>query len=140
MPLDFLHDDLAAPRRTRSQRGLRNHLSGHAAEEAVARNYRGRGYRILAQRWRSSAGEIDLIAGKGDDLVIVEVKSAKSHHIAAGYFGRAQQLRLAASAENYLFDVHLAGRDPVTEVDMRFDLALVDEIGRIDIAEAAFFL
>ncbi|NPD14187.1 hypothetical protein HOY34_03115 [Xinfangfangia sp. D13-10-4-6] len=140
MPLDVLHEDFSPQRYAREQRGLRNHLSGRAAEEAVARHYRAGGYRVLQQRWRGQAGEIDLIAAKGDDLVIVEVKSARSHDIAAGYFGPAQQRRLGKSAENYLFDVHLAGRDPMIEVDMRFDLALVDAMGRIDIVEAAFFL
>ena len=74
----------------------------------------------------------------GDDLAIVEVKSARTHDIAAGYFGRAQQIRLGACAEEYLFDTHLAGRDPMTTVDMRFDLALVDGRGMIEIIENAF--
>lgn len=138
MPLDFIQDDFAYAARAR--RGLRSHLTGHAAEDSVARHYEARGYQILARRWRGAAGEVDIIAGKGDDIAIIEVKSARSHAIAAGYFGRAQQARLGACAEEYLQDVHLRGRNPMTVVDMRFDLALVDGMGLIDIAEAAFFL
>ncbi|MBJ2152256.1 YraN family protein [Paracoccus sp. IB05] len=138
MPLDFVQDDIVPSARRR--RGLCSHLTGLAAEEAVARKYQAQGYKILARRWRGAAGEIDIIAGKGDDLAIVEVKSARSHDIAAGYFGHAQQIRLGACAEEYLREIHLGGRDPMTIVDMRFDLALVDGLGRIDIAEAAFFL
>lgn len=140
MPLDFAFDNAAPASSARARRGLRSHLTGQAAEDAVARDYEMRGYRILAKRWRGAAGEVDIIAGKGDDLAIIEVKSAKTHEIAAGYFGRAQQRRLGACAEEYLHDTHLLGRDPMTIVDMRFDLALVDGMGRIDIVEAAFFL
>ncbi|MCL4067632.1 YraN family protein [Pseudomonas sp. GX19020] len=138
MPLDFVQNDPVASARAR--RGLRSHLTGLAAEEAVARKYQAQGYKILARRWRGAAGEVDIIAGKGDDLAIVEVKSARNHDIAAGYFGRAQQIRLGACAEEYLREIHLSARDPMTIVDMRFDLALVDGLGRVDIAEAAFFL
>ena len=46
----------------RTERGLRSHLSGLAAEEAVARQYDGAGRPVCARRWRGSAGEIDLIA------------------------------------------------------------------------------
>ncbi len=140
MPFDVFIGELSWGETERSRRGLRSHLTGLAAEEAVARDYERRGWRILERRWRGAGGEIDLVAGKGDNLAIVEVKSARTHEIAAGYFGRAQQLRLGASAEEYLFGTHLKGRDPMTAVDMRFDLALVDGKGRVDIAEAAFFL
>lgn len=34
-----------------------------------------KGWRILARNWRIKAGELDLIALDGSDLVIVEVKS-----------------------------------------------------------------
>lgn len=140
MPFDFVTEVPPSRNGARSRQGFRNHLSGLAAEDAVARDYERRGYRILARRWQGHGGEVDLIAGKGDDLAIVEVKRGRTHDVAAGYFGRAQQIRLAACAEEYLFDIHLQGRDPLTAVDMRFDLALVDGIGQIEIAEAAFFL
>lgn len=143
MPLDFCAEDLFRPAPAspaQVHRGKRNHLAGLAAEEAVARHYAARGWRILARRWRGQGGEIDLIAGKGDDLAIVEVKRGATHDIAAGHLTQSQMRRLGAAAEDYLFGVHLAGRNPCTRVDMRFDLALVDGQGRIDIAEAAFFL
>lgn len=141
MPLDFCAEDLFRPvPSARVHRGKRNHLAGLAAEDAVARDYAARGWRILARRWRCQGGEIDLIAGKGDDLAIVEVKCGATHDIAAGHLTESQMRRLGAAAEEYLFGTHLDGRCSCTPVDMRFDLALVDGQGRIDIAEAAFFL
>ncbi|MDR3187373.1 MAG: YraN family protein [Holosporaceae bacterium] len=37
-----------------------------------------KGYSILARRYRTSCGEIDIIARKGDIVAFVEVKSRKS--------------------------------------------------------------
>lgn len=44
-----------------------------AEEEAVKRLRKG-GYKILAQRYKTRYGEVDIIARKGDMLVFVEVK------------------------------------------------------------------
>ncbi|HBN30930.1 MAG TPA: hypothetical protein DD416_06825, partial [Rhodobacteraceae bacterium] len=42
--------------------GAVSYHSGIAAEAAVARFYEQHGHVIAARRWRSAAGEIDLIA------------------------------------------------------------------------------
>ncbi len=44
-------------------------------EAAAARFLEGRGYRILARNFRVRGGEADLVALRGDLLVVVEVKT-----------------------------------------------------------------
>lgn len=53
--------------------------AGRRAEQMAALWLQLKGYRILARRFRSGFGEIDLVARRGDTLVAVEVK-ARAHH------------------------------------------------------------
>lgn len=50
------------------------HRQGHLAEFLAAWTLRFKGYRILAHRYKTPVGEIDLIAVRGHTLVAVEVK------------------------------------------------------------------
>jgi putative endonuclease len=51
---------------------------GQRGERLAERALVGRGYEILDRNWRCAAGEIDLIARDGDELVFVEVKTRRS--------------------------------------------------------------
>ncbi|GLJ79104.1 YraN family protein [Microbacterium imperiale] len=51
---------------------------GRAGEERAARHLTERGYDILDRNWRHRQGEIDIVAGTRDELVIVEVKTRRS--------------------------------------------------------------
>ena len=103
---------------------------GLAAEEQVARYYADRGRRIRSRRWRGSAGEIDIVAERGDELIFVEVKSSSTHDRAAEHFLPRQFARLRSTAEEYLSDMPLGSLTPC-----RIDLALVDDLGRISVVE-----
>jgi putative endonuclease len=48
---------------------------GRAGEDRAAAHLRDKGWTLLARNWRCAAGEIDLVAADGRDLVIVEVKT-----------------------------------------------------------------
>jgi putative endonuclease len=48
--------------------------TGLRSEWKAALALRLRGYRILARRWQSSSGEIDLVAVRGKRLAFIEVK------------------------------------------------------------------
>lgn len=48
---------------------------GRAAEEAAAEKLRSNGFRILWQNLRIGALELDLVAKKGDLVVVVEVRA-----------------------------------------------------------------
>jgi putative endonuclease len=51
------------------------HRHGRAAEEAAAERLRANGFRILWQNLRIGALELDLVAKKGDLVVVVEVRT-----------------------------------------------------------------
>lgn len=109
------------------------HHSGLVAEGAVASRYLAAGRTIAARRWRGSGGEIDLIARDGAGLIFIEVKKSRSFERAAARVSRRQMERIYASASEYL-----AGEPGGQDTDVRFDVALVDQCGRIEILENAF--
>jgi putative endonuclease len=118
----------------RRQRGLRNHMAGRAAEDQVAARYERAGYPILARRLRTATGEIDLVLRDGAGYIFVEVKSAATHDAAGWLVGPGQVRRILDAAEEYLAD---SPQGSLTE--RRFDLALVDGRGRIEVIENAFW-
>ncbi|MCY1126177.1 YraN family protein [Frigidibacter sp. RF13] len=113
--------------------GTMSHHGGHAAEEQVERHYLGRGAVPAARNWRGSRGEIDLILREGARVVFVEVKRAESFATAAERLGPAQIARILGAASEFL-----AGEPSGQDTEVRFDLALVDGQGRIEIIPNAF--
>jgi putative endonuclease len=63
-----------------------------------------RGYRILARRYRTRAGEIDVVARHGDVVVFVEVKTRRGSEFGdpAAAVTLQKQRRLALMATDYL--------------------------------------
>lgn len=112
--------------------GRARHIAGHAAEDTVARAYQSRGVQILERRWRSAAGEIDLIARDGDTFVFVEVKQRQNTADAAHAIRPEQWARIGRAAEIYVYENH--GPAPR---NMRFDAAFLDSHGNLDIVENA---
>ncbi len=73
---------------------------GDKGERLAARYLRRLGYKILARRYRTAMGEIDLIARDGACIVFVEVKTRRSDvagqpHEAVDAYKQAQLTRLA---------------------------------------------
>ena len=117
----------------RQLRGAVAYRSGALAEEQVAARYIAEGYVPCAQRWRGQWGEIDLIFQRGACTVFVEVKKSTSHHSAALRLNRRQMDRICATALDFCATLP----DGLLS-EMRFDLAMVDALGRIDVLENAF--
>ena len=113
--------------------GARSYHAGLAAEDQVAQLYERSGRAVCARRWRGSSGEIDLIVRDGAEVIFIEVKQSRTHSVAAEHLTRRQMDRIYASASEFL-----AGEPQGQDTDVRFDVALVDSIGRIDIVENAF--
>jgi putative endonuclease len=72
---------------------------GISAESRAAALLIGKGFRILARRWKSPLGEIDIVARRFSLLVFVEVKARANLDDAAESLGERQQRRIAAAAE-----------------------------------------
>jgi len=107
--------------------------AGRCAEQAVARHYQARGRAIAAERWRCAHGEIDLIARDGAEVIFIEVKHSRSHAEAALHLTPRQMGRIVNAAS-----VFLGGEPAGQATAVRFDVALVDGMGRIEILEDAF--
>jgi putative endonuclease len=75
---------------------------GQEAEQDAAALLARRGYEILSRRFRSPAGEIDLVAAKGAHLAFVEVKARRSRDDAAWSVTPRQQRRIAEAAGYWL--------------------------------------
>ena len=108
------------------------HRAGLAAEAQVTADYMRRGMEILAQRWRGAGGEIDLVARHRGEVIFVEVKKSRSFAAAAARLSRHQIRRLQDAACEFLDGQPLGALTP-----MRFDVALVDAQGRIEVLENA---
>src|SRR5580700_3654196 len=93
---------------------------GISAESRAAAYLIAKGFRILARRWRSPVGEIDIIARRRQLLVFVEVKARAKLEDAAWSVTDRQRARIVAAAEAWL--AHQGEHD---FRDMRFDAVLV---------------
>lgn len=51
---------------------------GRAGERRAAAHLRAQGYDVVDANWRCAQGEIDLVAVRGAQLVVVEVKTRRS--------------------------------------------------------------
>lgn len=93
---------------------------GLRAETLAALFLRVKGYRILARRYQSPVGEIDIVAKKDKALVFVEVKARPSMDIAQESIRHTQRARIVRGAEAYL------SRNPkYVNHDLRFDAVLI---------------
>ncbi|WP_420343567.1 YraN family protein [Paenirhodobacter sp.] len=114
--------------------GAMSFHAGLSAEGQVAALYQREGSGIAAHRWRGQyGGEIDLIARDGDTLIFIEVKKSRSCAEAAARVSERQMRRIWISAEEFLTSVPEAAN-----LNMRFDVALVDGQGQIQILQNAY--
>ena len=93
---------------------------GISAESRAAAFLIAKGFRILARRWRSPLGEIDIIARRRRLLVFAEVKARPTIDEAAESVNVRQRRRIAAAAE-----IWLAANPDDSIRDIRFDAILV---------------
>src|SRR6185436_19604718 len=76
--------------------------SGLFAETLTALLLRLKGQRIVAQRYRTPVGEIDLVAPKGKRLAFIEVKRRKTKEEAAWTLPPRQRRRIVRAAQYWL--------------------------------------
>lgn len=79
-----------------------------------------KGYRILNWRYRTSAGEIDLVAKRGRVIAFVEVKLRQSEDDALRAVTARQKARIFRAA-----DLWMARRQAYQDYDRSFDLVAV---------------
>ena len=81
--------------------------------------FRLKGYRIVARRYKTPVGEIDLVALKDKRLAFVEVKRRKTRDDAAWTLPTRQRRRIVRAAQYWL-----ASHPDFAGHDMRFDVVL----------------
>ena len=117
---------------------LSNRSRGRWGESRAARHLRSLGFTVLDAGWRPPEselrGDLDLVARRGDLVVVCEVKARRD----ASRFGGAvaavtpaKQAQVRTLAESWLRQ-----RRP-GEVDVRFDVIAIDGV-RLTHYEAAF--
>jgi len=94
---------------------------GHKGKSLAAMWLRLKGYRILARRLKTRAGEIDLVAAAPfGPVCFIEVKARTKARMAADSVGPGQQTRIARAAFLYL-----AGRPALARRGARFDIVAI---------------
>jgi putative endonuclease len=83
-------------------RKIKAYRTGLEAEDHAAAMLAERGYSVLARRFRSPAGEIDLVATNGAHLSFVEVKARRTIADAAWSVTPRQQRRITEAAGYWL--------------------------------------
>jgi putative endonuclease len=105
---------VAAPARVAAFR------TGLSAEARAAAYLIAKGYRILAKRFRTRYGEIDLVVRRRNLVVFVEVKARASLDDAAYAVTPRQQRRIIDAAQAWLM-----AHPEHAELELRFDAVLV---------------
>ena len=80
----------------------RRYWRGHISEWTAAAYLMAKGYRILAWRQRTGAGEIDLIAARRGRLAFIEVKARWTVEDAEAAITRRQRRRVRRAANLWL--------------------------------------
>ena len=98
---------------------------GKLGEDLACRDLERRGYAVLARRYRTRFGEIDIVAEDRGAIVFVEVKARRSarYGSAAEAVSLRKRRRIGAMALDYLAWSGRLGRT------CRFDVVAIDRIG-----------
>lgn len=103
----------------RASTGKNAERRGRRAETIAALLLMLKGYRLIAQRYKTPLGEIDLIAKSGDTFCFIEVKARATVDFASTALGPKQQKRIARAA------LYFAQQRRDTDISMRFDVILL---------------
>jgi putative endonuclease len=102
-----------------TERRLRAYRHGLFAEAVAAFLLRLKGHRILARRYKTPVGEIDLVALKGKRLCFVEVKHRRRFEDTDFALPSRSRRRIIRSAQYWL-----AGHPDFAGHDITFDVVL----------------
>ena len=104
----------------RQNRRRKAHALGLSAEARAAWALRLTGWRILKSRYKTKAGEIDLIAKRRKTVAFIEVKARKTREAALDAVTPASQRRIVNAAKIFVAEHPKAGF-----YTLRFDVVIV---------------
>lgn len=106
-----------SPSKPKSKARIDAYLGGHRGEALAALFLRAKLYRIVATRYKTPVGEIDLIAERWGTTVFVEVKARRKAESEGDTLMAVNQSRIVRAAQHWL------ARHPAkAETDFRFDV------------------
>ena len=94
--------------------------TGLSAESRAAAFLMAKGYRILAKRFRTPHGEIDIVARRRNLIVFIKVKARASLDEAAYAVTPRQQQRIIDAAQGWLM-----AHPEHADFELRFDAMLI---------------
>ncbi|MDR1356396.1 MAG: YraN family protein [Tannerellaceae bacterium] len=102
----------------------RQNITGREGEDNARKYLIDRGYTIVHSNWRWRRYEIDIIASKGDELVVVEVKTRSGNCLRApeDAVDSAKIRRTVAAADSYV-------RSSELDMPVRFDIITLVKYG-----------
>jgi putative endonuclease len=93
---------LPSPSKRKSPERLAAEVFGRRAEDLAAWYLRGKFYRILARRYKTPVGEIDLIVARRGTIAFVEVKARQRRADELDALLHVNRQRLVRAAQYYL--------------------------------------
>jgi putative endonuclease len=112
--------DGTPPKKEASPERVAAFQTGLSAESRAAAYLMAKGYRILAKRFRTPYGEIDLVVKRRNLVAFVEVKARATLDDAAFAITPRQQARIINAAQAWL-----AAHPEYAEFELRFDAVLI---------------
>jgi len=112
--------DRTAPEREAAPERVAAFQTGLSAESRAAAFLMAKGYRILAKRYRTPHGELDLVAKRRNLVAFVEVKARATLDEAAYAVTPRQQARIINAAQAWL-----VAHPDYAEFELRFDAMLI---------------
>lgn len=110
----------AKPPKVASPERVAAFRTGISAESRAAAYLMAKGYRILAKRYRTPHGEIDIVARRRNLIAFVEVKARATLDDAAFAVTPRQQQRIIDAAQGWL-----VAHPEHAELELRFDAMLI---------------
>jgi putative endonuclease len=104
---------------------MQRQVLGKQAEDIAAEELERRGYAVVARRYRTRHGEIDIVARDGETVVFVEVKAKESADFGSASHAvtARKRRRVISMAVDYL------ARNRLTTKPCRFDVVAIDGVG-----------
>jgi putative endonuclease len=100
-------------------------MRGHISEYVAAALLLFKGYRIVAMRYKTKSGEIDIIARKGDLIAFVEVKARRATMDSIFAVDPGTQRRIRNASLSWL-----ARQKDAARLSLRYDIVAVRSWGR----------
>ena len=107
-------------RKSAQSQRQRNHRRGIRAEYLASTYLMLKGYRLVAMRYKTKFGEIDLVMRRAKTLIFIEVKARPTYDAAAMALHTKNQLRVMQASQVFL-QQHVAYQNH----QVRFDAVLI---------------